>query len=216
MQVNSSGCLGSTWTSNDRADRSAPAAPGRRPGHPPRGGPPCATRSGAAPPRSRACPHRLREVAGRRSRSPSVVPFPCRVGPEQRSSRAEYAHTPGGACGAGALRIPWGCEKGSGGPAGAPPSPRLGPDLTGRTHRIPARILVGMETPSASPRPHHPSSPFQRHPEPVIERFVVGDRVSHDSYGLGRVVGVDGGGATVDFSSRTVRIATPFRKMTKL
>ena len=50
----------------------------------------------------------------------------------------------------------------------------------------------------------------------MIEQFVVNDRVSHDSYGLGRVVGVDGGGATVDFGSRTVRIATPFRKMTKL
>lgn len=45
---------------------------------------------------------------------------------------------------------------------------------------------------------------------------MVADRVLHDSYGLGRVVGVDGGGATVDFSSSTVRIPTPFRKMTKL
>ena len=45
---------------------------------------------------------------------------------------------------------------------------------------------------------------------------MVGDRVSHDSYGLGRVVGVDAGGATVDFGGGTVRITTPFRKMTKL
>ena len=73
-----------------------------------------------------------------------------------------------------------------------------------------------METTSAHPRPRHPSSPFQRHPEPVIEQYAVDDRVSHDSYGLGRVVSVDGSGATVDFSSQTVRIATPFRKMTKL
>jgi len=73
-----------------------------------------------------------------------------------------------------------------------------------------------METTSASPRPRHPSSPFQRQPEPVIAQYVVGDRVCHDAYGLGRVVGVDGGGATVDFSSRTVRIATPFHKMAKL
>jgi hypothetical protein len=50
----------------------------------------------------------------------------------------------------------------------------------------------------------------------VIEQYAVDDRVCHDAYGLGRVVGVDGGGATVDFSDRTVRIATPFRKMTKL
>jgi len=50
----------------------------------------------------------------------------------------------------------------------------------------------------------------------VIEQYVLDDRVSHDSYGLGRVVGVDGTGATVDFSSKTVLITTPFRKMTKL
>jgi hypothetical protein len=86
----------------------------------------------------------------------------------------------------------------------------------GATRRTSARILGGMETTSAHPRPRHPSSPFQRQPEPVIEEYAVDDRVSHDTYGLGRVVGVDGGGATVDFSTRTVRIATPFRKMTKL
>jgi hypothetical protein len=73
-----------------------------------------------------------------------------------------------------------------------------------------------METTSAHSRPRHPSSPFQAHPEPVVELYVVNDRVCHDSYGLGRVVGIDAGGATVDFSSRTVRIATPFRKLMKL
>lgn len=45
---------------------------------------------------------------------------------------------------------------------------------------------------------------------------MVGDRISHDSHGLGRIVGVDAGGATVDFGSATVRVSTPFRKMTKL
>ncbi len=50
----------------------------------------------------------------------------------------------------------------------------------------------------------------------MIEAFAVDDRVSHDSYGLGRVVGLDAGGATVDFMGKTVWIATPFRKMTKL
>jgi hypothetical protein len=78
------------------------------------------------------------------------------------------------------------------------------------------RILAVMGTASANQRPGHASSPFQQQPEPVIEQYVVDDRVSHDSYGLGRVVGVDGGGVTVDFTSRKVRIATPFRKMTKL
>lgn len=73
-----------------------------------------------------------------------------------------------------------------------------------------------MATSSAHPRPRHANSPFQPRIEPEIELFVVNDRVCHDSYGLGRVVGVDAGGATVDFTSKTVRIETPFRKMTKL
>ena len=73
-----------------------------------------------------------------------------------------------------------------------------------------------MKTASAHPRPQHPNSPFQRPPEPVIEQYLLADRVSHDSYGFGRVVSVDAGGATVDFGDRTVRIATPFRKMAKL
>ena len=73
-----------------------------------------------------------------------------------------------------------------------------------------------MATSPGNPRPRHASSPFQPQPEPTIEEYAVGDRVSHDSHGLGRVVGIDAGGATVDFSGKTVRVTTPFRKMTKL
>ncbi|WP_345207285.1 hypothetical protein [Fodinibacter luteus] len=73
-----------------------------------------------------------------------------------------------------------------------------------------------MTTSPGTPRARHASSPFQPHPEPRIEQFALDDRVTHDTYGMGRVVGVDGGGATVDFSDRTVRISTPFRRMTKL
>ena len=79
-----------------------------------------------------------------------------------------------------------------------------------------ARILAQMATTSEHPRPRPSSSPFLPHREPTVETYELDDRVSHDSYGLGRVVGVDAGGATVDFTSRTVRIPTPFRKMTKL
>ena len=76
---------------------------------------------------------------------------------------------------------------------------------------------MGAMAPSpAPPRPHHASSPFRPAPEPIIEEFAVGDRVCHDTYGLGRVVGIDGTGATVNFGSSTVRVTTPFRKMTKL
>jgi hypothetical protein len=71
-------------------------------------------------------------------------------------------------------------------------------------------------TSSGNPRPRHASSPFLPQRASVIEGYVVDDRVSHDSYGLGRIVGVDAGGATVDFMGKTVWITTPFRKMTKL
>ncbi len=40
--------------------------------------------------------------------------------------------------------------------------------------------------------------------------------VSHDSYGLGRVIHVDLAAVTVDFGDRTVRIPTPFHKMSRL
>ena len=73
-----------------------------------------------------------------------------------------------------------------------------------------------MATSSASARPRPSGSPFAPHAEPTVERFVVHNRVSHDKYGLGRVVGVDAGGATVDFGTSTVRITTPFRRMTKI
>lgn len=51
---------------------------------------------------------------------------------------------------------------------------------------------------------------------PTIEDYEVGDLVSHDSYGMGRVVGTDAGAVTVDFRDRTVRVTSPFAKMSKL
>ena len=72
-----------------------------------------------------------------------------------------------------------------------------------------------MATP-ARPRRHLASSPFAPDPEPTIEHFEVDDMVSHDSYGLGRVIDVDLAAVTVDFRDRTVRIPTPFHKMSRL
>ena len=40
--------------------------------------------------------------------------------------------------------------------------------------------------------------------------------VSHDSYGVGRIIQVEGAAVTVDFRSRVVRITSPFHKMTRL
>ncbi len=73
-----------------------------------------------------------------------------------------------------------------------------------------------MATSSGSRRPNFASSPFRPHVDPVVEQYAVDDRVSHDAYGLGRIIGVDAGGVTVDFTGRTLRITSPFRKMTKL
>ncbi len=60
------------------------------------------------------------------------------------------------------------------------------------------------------------SSPFKPDPEPPIEQYALSDLVSHDSYGLGRVIQVEAAAVTVDFSSHTVRITSPFRKMARL
>ncbi|WP_211198987.1 hypothetical protein [Phytoactinopolyspora limicola] len=65
-------------------------------------------------------------------------------------------------------------------------------------------------------RRHLASSPFLPQSEPVIEQFVLGDRVSHETYGVGRVMGQEADAVTVDFGTRTVRVASPFRKMERL
>ena len=65
-------------------------------------------------------------------------------------------------------------------------------------------------------RRHLATSPFQPDPEPVIEEFAVGDLVSHDAYGMGRVTHVDAASVTVNFGAQTVRVASPFHKMTRI
>ncbi len=69
---------------------------------------------------------------------------------------------------------------------------------------------------SAQPRPHHAGSPFRAEPEPIAEEFVVGDRVCHDSHGMGKVIGVDPTGVLVDFGTAKIRVVKPCRKMTTL
>jgi hypothetical protein len=75
---------------------------------------------------------------------------------------------------------------------------------------------MGVMTTSPARRRHLASSPFKADPEPVILQFELGELVSHDSYGVGRVVGVEGGAVTVDFRPQIVRIASPFPKLNKL
>ena len=72
-----------------------------------------------------------------------------------------------------------------------------------------------MTTP-AGRRRHLASSPFKPDPEPMIEQYALNDLVSHDSYGMGRVMEVEAAAVTVDFRSQTVRILSPYSRMAKL
>lgn len=79
-------------------------------------------------------------------------------------------------------------------------------------------ILKTMRPTRAVTRRPLPSSPFNNPaPPPPVEVYEVDDRVSHDQYGMGRVVGVEKDLAVlVDFGSRQVRITTPYAKLMKL
>lgn len=72
-------------------------------------------------------------------------------------------------------------------------------------------------TKSSAPRRHLPTSPFAAPVTPTVEEFAVGDRVSHDQFGLGRVVGAEKGTAVlVDFGPHQTRIPSPYKGMSKL
>lgn len=74
-----------------------------------------------------------------------------------------------------------------------------------------------MNRPRAARRPL-PGSPFNKPPVvTIIEQFAVHDRVTHDTYGLGKVIGVEDEVAVlVDFGTRTQRITSPYDKLFKL
>lgn len=75
-----------------------------------------------------------------------------------------------------------------------------------------------MKPARAATRRFLPTSPFgPPSADPPAEQFAVRDQVTHDRYGLGRVIGVEVDATLlVDFGSRCVRIMTPCAKLTKL
>jgi len=79
------------------------------------------------------------------------------------------------------------------------------------------RILVVMKPARAPNRRYLPGSPFNTPPvvRPVKE-FALSDQVTHDRYGLGRVIEVDERTVLVDFGDRTERINEPYPKLTRL
>jgi len=89
---------------------------------------------------------------------------------------------------------------------------------TGGTGERQGRILVMMKHPRAAGRPFLPTSPFGAPAlTPPAEQFAVQDQVTHDKYGLGRVISVEEDTILIiDFGSRRVQITTPCAKLTKL
>jgi hypothetical protein len=87
-----------------------------------------------------------------------------------------------------------------------------------RQRAVFGRILVMMKPARAATRRHLPTSPFKAPAAaPPAEQYALQDQVSHDKYGLGRVVGVEDDTALViDFGSCQVRIMTPCAKLTRL
>lgn len=79
------------------------------------------------------------------------------------------------------------------------------------------RILVVMKPARAPQRRPLPGSPFNTPPvvRPV-KTFALSDQVTHDRYGLGRVIEVDEAAVLVDFGDRTERICEPYPKLTRL
>lgn len=71
-------------------------------------------------------------------------------------------------------------------------------------------------TPSPARPRHLTSSPFKPAVEVEVEQFECGDAVCHDSYGVGHVIGREPHAVKVDFGTATVRLTSPFHKMTKL
>jgi hypothetical protein len=63
-----------------------------------------------------------------------------------------------------------------------------------------------------------PTSPFgPAPPAPPAERFAEQDQVTHDKYGLGRVIGIeDDATLVIDFGADRMRITMPCAKLVKL
>ena len=80
------------------------------------------------------------------------------------------------------------------------------------------RILVMMKPARAAARRILPTSPFgPAPPDPPAEEFAEQDQVTHDRYGLGRVISVlDDATLDIDFGGRRVRITVPCAKLARL
>jgi hypothetical protein len=92
------------------------------------------------------------------------------------------------------------------------------PCATARLPGLAGCILDVMKPSRATSRRYYPTSPFKPPPPaPPPEQFAVQDLVTHDKYGLGRVLSVEDETAlTIDFGTCQARITTPCAGLTKL
>ena len=78
-------------------------------------------------------------------------------------------------------------------------------------------MMVAMKASRAAARRYLPGSPFHAAaPARPAETFAVGDQVTHDTYGLGVILGVEDHAVLADFRPRQRRILLPCAKLTKL
>ncbi|MFB4309343.1 hypothetical protein [Actinomadura sp. GTD37] len=75
-----------------------------------------------------------------------------------------------------------------------------------------------MKSTGPARRRHLPTSPFKPPPAaPPAKVFAAEELVTHDKYGLGRILEVQGGHCVlVDFGTQKVKILAPFTKLFKL
>ena len=78
-------------------------------------------------------------------------------------------------------------------------------------------MMVVMKASRAAARRYLPGSPFNAPaPAPPAETFAVHDQVTHDTYGLGVILGVEDQAVLVDFRPDQRRIPLPCAKLIKL
>lgn len=66
-------------------------------------------------------------------------------------------------------------------------------------------------------RPNYSAgSPFKDATPAPVETFEVGDRVTHDKFGLGSVINVEPAAVTVDFGAVRSRVVSPYTRLHKL
>ncbi|MBM6402042.1 hypothetical protein JQN70_16705 [Phycicoccus sp. MQZ13P-5] len=68
----------------------------------------------------------------------------------------------------------------------------------------------------AGPTTYSARSPFRAAEVVPDEVFEVGDRVTHDRFGLGRVIVLEPAAVLVDFGAQRARVTSPYTRLTKL